>query len=33
MGGNNTFAAGKIAAYRWKTVAKIDGVKVLELKD
>lgn len=33
MGGNNTFAAGKIAAYRWKTVGKIDGVKVLELKD
>lgn len=33
MGGNNTFAAGKIAAYRWKTVGKIDGVKILELKD
>jgi len=29
MGGNGTFAAGKIVAYRWKTVGKIDGVKVL----
>ena len=33
MGGNNTFAAGKIVVYRWKTVGKIDGVKVLELQD
>lgn len=33
MGGNGTFAAGKIATYRWETVGKIDGVKILELKD
>ena len=33
MGGNNTFAAGKIVAYRWRTVDVIDGVKVLELVD
>jgi len=33
MGGNGTFAAGKIAAYRWETIGKIDGVKILELKD
>ena len=30
MGGNGTFAAGNIVKYRWETVAKIDGVKVLE---
>lgn len=30
MGGNGTFAAGKIVAYKWKTVDKIDGAKVLE---
>lgn len=30
MGGNGTFAAGKIVAYKWKTVEKIGDVKVLE---
>ena len=30
MGGNGTFAAGNIVAYRWRTVEVIDGVKVLE---
>lgn len=30
MGGNGTFAAGKIVAYKWRTVDVIDGVKVLE---
>ena len=29
MGGNNTFAAGNVVAYKWRTVGKIDGVKVL----
>lgn len=29
MGGNNTFAAGKIAAQRWETVGHVHGVKVL----
>lgn len=33
MGGNGTFAFGKIAQYRWETVGDIEGVKVLELKD
>jgi len=33
MGGNYTFAAGKIAKYRWKTVGKINGAKILELID
>ncbi|MBQ7188536.1 MAG: hypothetical protein IJR99_03880 [Kiritimatiellae bacterium] len=33
MGGNGTFAAGRIVAYRWETVGEIHGVKVLELKD
>lgn len=33
MGGNGTFALGKMAQYRWETVGKIEGVKVLELKD
>ncbi len=33
MGGNGTFAAGNIVKYRWETVATIDGVKVLALKD
>lgn len=33
MGGNGTFAAGKIVAYRWETVGRIGGVKILELKD
>lgn len=30
MGGNGTFAVSNIVAYRWNTVEKIDGVKVLE---
>lgn len=30
MGGRGTFAAGKKAAYSYKTVGMIDGVKVLE---
>ncbi|MBQ7188538.1 MAG: hypothetical protein IJR99_03890 [Kiritimatiellae bacterium] len=29
MGGNGTFAAGRIVAYRWETVGEIHGVKVL----
>ena len=29
MGGNGTFAAGKIAAQRWETVGYVHGVKVL----
>ena len=33
MGGNGTFAAGNIVKYRWETVGKISGVKILELKD
>ena len=33
MGGNGTFAIGKVAKYRWKTVGEIDGAKVLEFKD
>lgn len=30
MGGNGTFAAGKIVAYKWETVGKIGNVKILE---
>ena len=30
MGGRGTFAAGNNVAYRYKTVGKIEGVKVLE---
>lgn len=30
MGGRGTFAAGKIVAYVYKTVDKIEGIKVLE---
>lgn len=33
MGGNGTFASGKIASYRWETVGTVHGAKVLELKD
>ena len=33
MGGNGTFASGKIVAYRWETVGEIDGVRILSLKD
>lgn len=33
MGGNGTFAAGKVVAYKWKTVGSVNGVKVLDLKD
>ena len=33
MGGNGTFALGKLAQYRWETVGTVHGVKVLELKD
>lgn len=29
MGGNGTFAAGKIAKYRWRTIGKVNGVKIL----
>ena len=29
MGGNGTFAAGNVVKYRWETVGKIEGVKVL----
>lgn len=29
MGGNGTFAVGKIATQRWEVVGKIHGVKVL----
>jgi len=30
MGGNGTFALGRVVDYNWKTVSKIEGVKVLE---
>lgn len=33
MGGNGTFAAGKIAKYRWEAIGAVHGVKVLVLKD
>ena len=33
MGGNGTFAAGNIVKYRWETVGKINGVKVLRPAD
>lgn len=33
MGGRGTFAAGKSVAYSYHTVAKIDGVKVLQPND
>ena len=29
MGGNGTFAAGRIVAQRWEVIGKIHGVKVL----
>ncbi len=31
MGGNGTFALGRVVQYRWETVGKIDGVKILAL--
>lgn len=33
MGGRGTFAAGKTVPYAWKTVEKINGVKVLQPLD
>lgn len=30
MGGNGTFAAGKIVPFLYKTVGKIDGIKILQ---
>lgn len=33
MGGRGTFAAGKKAAYSYKTVGMIDGVKILQPMD
>lgn len=33
MGGRGTFAAGKKAAYSYKTVGMIDGVKILQPTD
>ncbi len=29
MGGNGTFAAGKIASYGWRTIGQINGAKIL----
>ena len=33
MGGRGTYAAGNNVAYRYETVGKIDGVKVLQKLD
>lgn len=33
MGGRGTFAAGNNVAYKYKTIGKIDGVKVLQKLD
>ena len=33
MGGNNTFSSNKVTAFRWRTIEKIHGVKVLKIID